>query len=110
MGYIQCLANTDITQIDIINIIGLHNIDIWEKANIFQHLSFCDTLIHSIVLHDAQLYYEDGHPTNTMNSTIIECTNLLPFINNNDILNLFQKSKNEMALVIEQTKNDISCH
>jgi hypothetical protein len=84
------------------------------KQIIFKHLSFCDTLIHSTLLHDAQLYYEDGHPTTTMNSAMIGCTNLSPFINNintnNDILNLFQKNKHEKALVIGQTKNDVSCH
>ncbi len=59
------------------------------------------------MLHGAKLYYEDGFPTTTMNSTMIEYTNLLPLINNNDVLNLFVKSKHEMALVVEETKTGI---
>ncbi len=59
------------------------------------------------MLHDAKLYYADGFLTTTMNNTMIEYTNLLPLINNNDVLNLFVKSKHEMALVVEQTKTGI---
>ena len=107
VGYIQYAANRDITKTDIINIIGSCKIDIWEEASIFQHLSLYETLMRAIVLHDAQLYYEQGHLTYNINYVIDKCTNLLPLVNNNDIMNLFQKSIHHMALVIEETKSDI---
>ncbi len=37
---------------------------------------------------------------------MIECTNLLPLINNNNTIQLL-KSKHEMALVLEQSKKDV---
>jgi hypothetical protein len=107
MGYIQCSLAIDIIQTYLISIIGLYNIDTWKEASNFKHLSLCHTLIRSIMLHDAQLYYEHGYPTTTMNNKMIECTNLLPLINNNDILKLFEKSKHEMALIIEETNTGI---
>jgi hypothetical protein len=102
-GYIRYVDNTVTSETDIIKkLTGLCNIDIWEEVTIFQHLSLYEILIRAIVLHDAQTYYEDGHPPEALNYS----TNLLPLINNNDIMNLFQKSKHLMALVIEETKSD----
>ena len=104
MGYIQCSVAIDIINKYLVNIIGFYNIESWNEANDFIHLSLCHTMIRSILLHDAQLYYEHGYPTTTMKNTMIKCTNLLPLINNNDIIKLFEKKKHEMALIIEQTK------
>jgi hypothetical protein len=107
MGYIECIANAEVTQNDICNIVGSSNVDFWEEASMFQHLNICETLIHSMVLHDAQLYYENGHITTSLKYTMLQCTNLLPLINNNNINNLFQISKPHMALLIEETKSDV---
>lgn len=93
MGYSQCSVFIDIIQKYLINIIGLYNIDTWKEATNFRHLSLCHTMIRSIALHDAQLYHEQGHATTTMNNKMVEYSNLLPLINNNDVLKLFEKSK-----------------
>ena len=106
MGYTECSLAIHTLQTYLVNIIGLYNIHTWKEVTNFRHLSLCHTMIRSIVLHDAQLYYEHGYPTSTMNNIMVECNNLLPLINNNDIVKLFEKSKHEMALIIEQTKTD----
>lgn len=42
-----------------------------------------------------------------MNNKMIKCSNLLPLINNNNVMKLFEKSKDEMASIIEETSTDI---
>ncbi len=68
MGYIQCSLAIDDIQTYLLNIIGVHDIDSWEEANKLKHLSLCHTLIHSLILHDAQLYYEHSNATSTLNN------------------------------------------
>ena len=106
MGYVECSFAIDHIKEYLFNIIGLHPIEFWEEANKLKHLSLFPTLIKSIIIHDAHFYYEHGYATSTLNNKMIKCTKLLPLINNNDILKLFEKSKDEMALIIEETNSE----
>jgi hypothetical protein len=49
MGYIQCSVAIDIIHRYLVNLIGFYNIDSWNEANDFIHLSLCHTMIHSIL-------------------------------------------------------------